>query len=178
MFKVLYLALIVLAFTFPLTIQARITPADIVNAKREDFTQKFNTYSPTSQQKINEVMDAINQANADSTAILGAIMIRQGNILDEYLSRKKFIETESIKDARYWVTFAHEAIDYQRQRVYIPVLTSESNLNGDLSNLLSNYRSQLSYARGTAVKSLDKVSKTVSGLGSQKVASQSAGGGE
>lgn len=179
------LVLALLFLTFSLTafqlvpeVQARVTPADIVNEKREDFTQKFNTYSPTSQQKIETVMDAINQANADSTAILGAIMIRQGNILDEYLSRKKFIESESIKDSRYWVTFAHEAIDYQRQRVYIPVLTSESNLNGDLSNLLSNYRSQLSYARGTAVKSLDKVSKTVSGLGSQKVASQSAGGGE
>lgn len=158
--------------------QARITPADILNQKRQDFTKTFNTYSPANQQKIQTVIDAINQSNADSTAILGAIMLRQGNILDEYLSRKKFVESESVKDSRYWVTFAHEAIDYQKQRVYIPVLNSQASINSDLNNLVANYKTQLAYARGTAVKSLDKVTNTVQGLGNQKVATGSAGGGE
>lgn len=179
----LSLFLLILTFTlfsspFTLPVQARITPTDIVNARREDFTKAFNSYTPANQQKIQDIMDAINQSNADTTAILGAIMTYQGNILDEYLSRKKFVETESIKDARYWLTFAHEAIDYQKQRVYIPVLTGQSNINSDLNNLLASYRSQLSYARGTAVKSLEKITATTQGLGSQKVATQSAGGGE
>lgn len=167
------------AILYTQPVLARVTPADILNERRGDFTKQFDRYSPAGQAKIQTVMDAINQANADSTAILSTIMLRQGNILDEYLSRKKFVETESIKDSRYWVTFAHEAIDYQKQRVYIPVLNGESNINSDLGNLLSNYKSQLAYARGTAVKSLDKLTNTIQGLGNQKVASQSAvGGGE
>lgn len=159
-------------------VEARITPQDIVDQKREDFTRMFNNYTPANQQKIQDIIDAINQDNANNTAVLEAIMLYQGQILDEYLSRNKFIETESIHDARYWLTFAHEAIDYQKQRVYIPILTSQSNINSDLLNLLSSYKSQLNYAQSTAVKSLNKIAATVKGLGSQKVASPSAGGGE
>lgn len=180
--KFLSLATVLLALlALPPLALARTTPEDIVNAQMETLNSTLNSYSPENQQKVRNIIRSTAKANANACTYLEAITARQGAILDEYLSRKNFQETQSIKDARYWLTFAHEAIDYQKQRVYLPQLTGEANIQRDLRVMINNFQSQLNYARGTAVKTQGKILGTVSGKGSQTIvdpttATQSGGG--
>lgn len=179
--RYIVLLLIILTTLFIITpppIHARITPEDIVNEKRAAYEAKIKTYLPANQQKLTQLEKAIAQVNKSRSEELEAIMFRQGQILDEYQSRKGGIETEAIKDARYWLTFAHEAIDYQKARIYIFNLTNESNIKSDANNLVASLQSQLNYARAQAIKSQNTISKTVAGLGSQKIAPEVIGGGE
>lgn len=138
----------------PSTIYARITPEDIVNSRREAYEAKVKNYSPQSRQKLENLSQKISVLNKIKTDELNAITKRQGEILDEYEKRLDFPENHSgIKNARYWLTFSHEAIDYQAAKIYIYNLSSEANIKNDALNLISQLQSELNYAKSTAEKS-------------------------
>lgn len=156
-------------YSIPPTIFARVTPEDIVNAKKGAYETRVKNYSPANQQKLTTLASAIAEVNKKRCEDLEQVMLYQAAILDEYQGRKGGVETEAIKDARYWLTFAHEAIDYQKARIYIFDLNGESNIKNDANNLISSLQTQLNYARSTAIKSQSFISKAVSGGGSQKI---------
>lgn len=145
------------------SVHARTTPEDIINAQRATFTQKLSRYSPSNQQKIKDADAKIALFNAEKTTILEDNMIRQGEILDEYARRKNITiapETDGIhrrdnpfENARYWVTYAHEAVAYQAAHIYIFNLTQESNIKGNINSQINAMQSDLNILRTKVAKS-------------------------
>lgn len=145
---------IIFLLTIPQTIFAkRITPEDIVNSKQVVYQEKVTNYSQASQQKLQKLSDQIAKLNKQRTDELTQIMNIQGVLLDEYESRQNGKNQAAIEKARYWLTFAHEAVAYQAAKIYIFNLTSETNIKSDAGNLVNLFKSELNYARSTVVNS-------------------------
>lgn len=91
-------------------------------------------------------------------------MLRQGQILDEYMSRNDMQEgsetdgihrnlSKPVENARYWLTYAHEAVAYQAAKVYIFNITSEGNIKSDLNREVDELSSDLNILRNKVLKS-------------------------
>ena len=141
--------------------QARVTPEDIVQEKRVVYEQKVKNYSPQNKQKLEKLANDIALVNKKRTSELENIMVAQGTILDEYESRQKGKNSEAIKNARYWITFAHEAVAYQAAKIYIYNLSSEQNIKNDALSLISQMTGELNYSRKTVLNSQTTLEKTV-----------------
>lgn len=122
---------------------ARTTPADIYNEQRQSYETKRQTYSLENQKKLDQYEQEIKTLNAFITHELEVNTLRQGEILDEYIRRNNIPtvpETDGIQrnlsdpveNARYWITYAHEAIAFQAAKNYLFTLTGESNINRDI----------------------------------------------
>lgn len=151
------IALTLLILTFFLlapTIHAkRITPEDIVNSKKQAYSQKIAQYSQGNKQKLEQVSKKIAETNKKRTGELSRIMLSQGEILDEYQKRLGDKSNDSIEKSRYWITFAHEAVAYQAAKIYVFDLTSEASLNNDAFATINKFQSELNYARAQVIKS-------------------------
>lgn len=154
---ILILVLISLTLLTPNS-YARITPEDIVNEKRQLFTQRSKSYSPQSKTKLETWEKKIAGFNKEKTDILDENMTRQAQILEEYVRRNPNAEVE---DARYWLTYAHEAVAYQAAKIYIFDLTSEKNINSDIVSTISILQSELNTLRGKVLKSQKIISELV-----------------
>jgi hypothetical protein len=158
MLKVLSALLLALIILLPQTAQGRITPEDIVNEKRATFNQRVKNYSPQSKEKLEIWEKKIAQFNKEKTDILDDNMVRQALILEEYARRNP---NENIEDARYWLTFAHEAVAFQAAKIHIFNLTSEKNINSDIISTITILQSELSTLRGKVIKSQKIISELV-----------------
>lgn len=132
---------------------ARTTPLDIVNSQRSDYEAKVKYYLPEDKQKLENISGQIAVINRKRTDQLDQIMLTQGKLLDEYLRRHDFKSTESTDRARYYITFAHEAVAFQAAKIYIYDLTSESHLSQDALSLINKFQSELEYAKNAVVHS-------------------------
>lgn len=146
-------------FLNPAIVSARITPEDIVNSKRDSYNSRVAAYSEASQQRLARVSDGIAEVNKRRTDQLSWIMESQARILDEYL-RRQGVEDEDIKKSRYWITYAHEAVAYQRAKIYIFDLNGEGNIDRDTNNLVGLFRSDLNSTRDKVINS-QRILKTV-----------------
>lgn len=162
--KVFFVFLAILVLSFPVLTQARITPEDQVNAKRETYEQRVKNYSKENQQKLEDLSLKISETNKRFADNLEQNLQRQGQILDEYVRRNNIQEDggkdgvhrnlfNKVANARYWLTFAHEAVAYQAAKVYIFNLTSEKNLKSDAINLISQFQIDLNSIRAKVIKS-------------------------
>ncbi len=152
----------------PSPVFARTTPADIVNSKLELYNQKVASYSLQSKQKLEEISQKIVALNKKRTDELERIVLVQGEILDEYQRRlgqedRPAYERrqDSIDTARYWITFAHEAIAYQAGKVYVFNLNGEANLRVDMLNTIGIFQSELEYARAKTIYTKGLLDKTL-----------------
>lgn len=132
---------------FPQTAQARITPEDIVQTKRETYEKKVVTYSLDSQQKLTKLAEKIAFYNHQRTGEMDKVMETQAAILDEYERRNPAKNKAGIKKARYWITYAHEAVAYQAAKIYILDLSSEVNIKNDALSLINLFSSELKSTR-------------------------------
>jgi hypothetical protein len=146
------------------SISARTTPADILNEQKQVYENRVKNYSPASKQKLTDLSQKIAALNKQATSDWETNMIRQGEILDEYMHRNNLQEgpetdgihrnlSNDVENARYWLTFAHEAVAYQAARVYIFDLTSETNINSDINRDVTQLSSDLNILRGKVLKS-------------------------
>lgn len=147
------LLFLIIALYFPVKSEARITPEDIVNSKREAYEKRVINYSFLHQQQLKSLAEKIAQVNKKRTDELDRAMIIQAAVLDEYERRQPGKNTEVIKNARYWVTYAHEAVAYQAAKIYIFELTSEGNLKNDALNTISLFQSELNSTRLKVIRS-------------------------
>ncbi len=153
MLQLSLLLLSCLSIIFPVAVLARITPEDIVNSKLSAYNQKVKNYSPSNQQKLTQLSTNIADINKKITNQWEMTMLRQGEVLDEYQNRNGGKESEGIKNARYWITYAHEATAYQAAKIYIFDLTLETNIKPDAVSTLSVFQSDLSVLKGKVKKS-------------------------
>lgn len=140
---------------------ARITPEDIVQEKKVTYETKVKSYSVINKQKLEKLAQDIALVNKKRTNELENIMIAQGNILDEYENRQKGKNAESIKNARYWITYAYESVAYQAAKIYIFSLTSENNIRNDALNLISQMAGELNSSRTKVINSQKTLEKTI-----------------
>lgn len=151
---------------------ARTTPEDIANQRKEEYNAKIKNYSPESKQKLEQFSQKIADLNKSQSDILEAIMLRQGQILDEYILRNKIelpVETDGIhrrdnpvEETRYWVTYAHEAVAYQAAHIYIVGVTGENNIDRDIINTISALQSDMGVLKGKVIKSQKVLEELVS----------------
>ncbi len=152
--KVVLLCLYIIAFlAVPLEIKARVTPEDIVNAQKEAYQVRVRSYSPEHQQKLEDLSRKIALVNKRRTDELEYIMVNQGAILDEYERRPGVKNIEVIEKARYWITYAHEAVAYQAAKIYIFNLSSEGNIRADANSAVNLFQSDLNSAGSKVINS-------------------------
>ncbi len=170
---VLTLFFIISLFIIPSITQARTTPEDIINAQKDTYNQRIKNYSASNKQKLQTASDKIELFNKEKTDLLETNMVRQGQILDEYMRRNHMEEgpetdgihrnlSKPVENARYWLTYAHEAVAYQAAKIYIFNLTSEGNINGDINSQISQLQSDLNTLRSKVVKSQQIIADLVS----------------
>ena len=87
-------------------------------------------------------------------------MIIQAQILDGHQKRLGK-ETEQIEKARYWITYAHEAVAYQAAKIYVFELSSEANLKSDMLSTISLFQNELNSTRSKIIKSQNILRETV-----------------
>lgn len=161
MFRTSLLLLVSLTALFPRSIFARVTPADLVNSQKADYNQKVSNYSLEDKRKLDKLSSEIAQINKTRTSQLWSIMYTQAAILDEYQKRIGGKTNDSIDKARYWITFAEEAVSYQEAKIYIYSLTSEKNIKADALNLISLFQSDLEGARSKVINSQNILKQTI-----------------
>lgn len=135
---------------FPNLIFARTTPEDIVNAKRGEYQKIVVKYSKDHQQKLAILSNNIASVNKKITDDLSTNMERQGQILDQYVSRHP---NADVTNARYWLTFAHEAVAYQAAHIYSFNLRGESAIKSNALSLISNLQFDINILAGKVEKS-------------------------
>ncbi|EKD90715.1 MAG: hypothetical protein ACD_30C00100G0005 [uncultured bacterium] len=163
MSKILPAVIFLLFLILTPTIQARTTPEDIVNAKKQEYNQRLQNYSPESKQKLADFERKIADLNKLITDDYETQMLRHGTILDEYIRRNEISErqgdgisrnlSEPVENSRYWITYAHEAVAYQAAKIYIPSLTGETNINRDITSQINILQSDINILRGKVTKS-------------------------
>lgn len=159
--------LILLGFIlFPGLVLARVTPEEIVNSQKEAYQAKVKNYSATNKQKLEKLSREIALVNKKRTNELENIMIAQASILDEYETRLRKSsgearKAEAIKNARYWITYAHEAVAYQAAKIYIFNLTSEGNIRTDAVFLINQMAGELNSSRTKVINSQVTLEKTI-----------------
>lgn len=172
MFKIILIFVISLILILPSSSFARTTPEDIINAQKEVYNQRIKNYSPENQQRVTKASEKVALFNKEKTAYLGALMERQGEILDEYIYRtgadpryatdgiKRNLEND-VENARYWLTYAHEAVAYQAAKVYVINLTSEASIKGNINSTISSMEYDLNTLRGKVIKSQNIIKELV-----------------
>lgn len=142
---------------------ARTTPEDILNAKRQTYNAKVKKYSPENQQKLESLGVKIALVNKSITDDWEKKSLRQGQILDEYIKRNGLQEenqdgihrnlSNKVENARYWLTYAHEAVAYQAAKIYIFNLTHEKNIKQDSLSQINELNSDLNALKSKVQKS-------------------------
>lgn len=124
-----------------------------MNSKREAYESRVKNYSPESKQKLENLADKIAEVNKRRTDELDRIMVSQASILDEYERRSGGRNAEQIKQSRYWITYAHEAVAYQAAKIYVFNLSSEGNIKGDVNSTINLLQSELNSTRSKVIYS-------------------------
>lgn len=162
--KVILIALLFSFFLFPFSISARTTPEDIYNEKRQAYETRRQTYSLENQKKLDQYEQEIKTLNAFITQELENNTLRQGEILNEYISRNNIPtvpETDGIQrnlsnpveNARYWITYAHEAIAFQAAKNYMFGLSGEANIDRDIVVQIQALQGDTGVLKGKVEKS-------------------------
>ena len=138
---------------------ARVTPEDIVNSKKDAYASVVKSYSLDHQQRLKTLSEKIAQVNKFRTDQLENIMETQASILNEYESRNSK-DVEGIKKARYWITFAHEAVSFQAAKIYVFELSNEANIKRDTLSTISLFQNDLESTRNKVINS----QKTLGGV--------------
>ena len=149
---------------FVSTTFARTTPEDIYNEKLQGYESKRQTFSLENQKKLDLYQDEIKKLNAFITQELENNTLRQGEILNEYIIKNDIPtvpETDGIKrnltdpveNARYWITYAHEAIAFQAAKNYLFSLSSEANVDRDITIQIQALQGDIGVLKGKVDKS-------------------------
>ncbi len=170
--KLLFTFLTVIVLLLPNSISARTSPEDIINSQKDSFNQKLNSYSAGGRSKITEFDKKIADLNRKQTTELEALMVYQGAILEEYMRRHNVIDRQSdgvsrnlsdpVENARYWLTYAHEAVAFQAGKIYILNLTSEANIKRDIQSTANALQNDISVLKNKVIKSQNIIEQLVS----------------
>ena len=126
--------------------------------------KKTQLFSLENQKKLDLYEEEIKKFNAFITQELENNTLRQGEILNEYILRNDIPtvpETDGIQrnlsdpveNARYRITYAHEAIAFQAAKNYLFSLSSESNIDRDITLQISALQGDIGVLKGKVDKS-------------------------
>jgi hypothetical protein len=162
-FSLIVLLSLLTLYASPFTLYARTTPDDILREQRDVYNMRVKNYSPENQKKLAEFEQKVAAMNKNQTDILEAKMVRQGEILNEYVFRQGIEERQAdgisrnlsdpVENARYWVTYAHEAVAYQAAKHYIFDLTGENNIKANINSKINQLANDVDILAGKVDKS-------------------------
>jgi hypothetical protein len=163
-FKLILVLSLISYLVLPITIFARVNPESIYNDARETYEKKRQTYSLENQKKLDQFEEEIKGLNAFITGELENNTLVQGEILDEYIRRKDIPTvpetdgirrnlTDPVENARYWITYAHEAIAFQAAKNYLFSLGSESTVDRDIVLQINSMQADIGVLKGKVEKS-------------------------
>lgn len=158
----LFLSLILL-LSLVGTAEARVTPDDIYQAKRSEFTNNLDKISDNGlKSNILEADWAIKEINQSVTRRYDGDMAILAGIVSELEQRadRQKRENPFLENALYWVTFAHEAVAYQKIQDYTPNLSGNSPLAA-IKSSSNRLRGDLNTLKGKILKAKTMVKKAV-----------------
>ena len=142
---------------------ARTTPQDTIDEAQNSYNQRVKSYSVVHQKQLDQFSKDVTALNKQETDYLENIVLKQGEILDEYVKRNNINENggedgvhrsnDPVSTTRIAITRVHEAIAYQAAHAYILNLTSESNIKNAANNAVANLQSDLSRVRESTIYS-------------------------
>ncbi len=166
-----FLTLLTTTYNLP-TVSARTTPDDILREQREVYNMRVKNYSPENQKKLAEFEQKVAALNKYQTDVLEAKMTRQGEILNEYVFREGIQERQAdgitrdlsdpVENARYWITYAHEAVAFQAAKHYIFDLSGEANIKANVTSKINQLANDIDILAGKVDKSQKLVEALVS----------------
>lgn len=159
---IIVVAITLINFITVMPVFARVTPEDIVHSQREAYKSRVVNYSAEHKQKLEQLSANITRVNKTRTDDLERNMETQAAILDEYERRANGKNAEGLKKARYWITYAHEAIAYQAAKIYIFNLSGEKNIKNDALSTIGLFQSDLNSARTKAIGSQKVLQEVIS----------------
>ncbi len=158
-----FLISIISIFLFTPIIYARTTPADIVNEERQVYNQKVKNYSALNQKRLESLSKKIADLNKEKTKYLENLILKQGEILDEYVKRFNIKEeggrdgitrsSDPVAVVRIEITRAHESVAYQAAKIYIPSLSGQTNIKPDSLSLVNRLQYDMNLVRKSAIYS-------------------------
>lgn len=163
-YSVIFILLFSLLALLPQTTFARTTPEDIVNTQINSYNQSIRNYSAPNKQKLETWGKNIEVFNDLKSTELEHLMETQGAILDEFIRRSEVAEkkmtdgknrnlSDPIENARYWLTYAHEAAAYQAAKVYVFNATGESAINQNIISTINTMQGDINVLKGKVQKS-------------------------
>lgn len=145
------------------TVEARVTPDDIYQERRAEFKKGLDKIN--NEKVKSDVLEAdwtLKEINQNVTGRFDKDMAILAGIVSELEQRvdKQEKENPYLEDALYWVTFAHEAVAYQKIQDYTPNLSGNTPLAA--IKLSSNrLRGDLNTLKGKILKAKTMVKKAV-----------------
>lgn len=153
--------LILYLLIFPNFAFARVTPEDILNQQQQLYLERVKSYSAQSKETLEQFSLKISQLNKLATDQLSINIDRQSQILDEYLNRQSGRSTPAIDNARYWLTYAHEAVAFQAAKVYVFNLTTPANIKTAILYQINSLESDINLLSSKVIKSQKIIRETV-----------------
>lgn len=154
------------------TASARTTPDDILREQREVYNMRVKNYSAENQKKLAEFEQKVAAMNKYQTDVLESKMRRQGEILNEYVFREGIEERQAdgitrnlsdpVENARYWITYAHEAVAFQAAKHYIFDLSGEANIKANITSKINQMGNDIDILAGKVDKSQKLVEALIS----------------
>lgn len=162
--SLLFILVTLVGFNFAGPAFARTTPEDIYNEQLQGYEAKRQTFSLENQKKLDQYQQEIKNLNTFITGELEHNTLRQGEILNEYILRNDIPTvpetdgirrnlTDPVENARYWITYAHEAIAYQAAKNYLFSLSSEANIDRDITLQINALQGDTGVLKGKVEKS-------------------------
>lgn len=163
-FSLLFILVILIGFNFAGQVSARTTPEDIYNEQLQAYEAKRQTFSLENQKKLDQYQEEIKRLNTFITGELEHNTLRQGEILNEYILRNDIPTvpetdgirrnlTDPVENARYWITYAHEAIAFQAAKNYLFNLSTEANIDRDITLQINALQGDTGVLKGKVEKS-------------------------
>lgn len=156
-------------FSDPGIISARVTPEDIYQQKRSDFTDSLSKIQD--QKKKQTVISADQELKKINQSVCNRFQVdidKMAAILEEEKLRQGATKTivaygqgsTPLDSAAYYLNYAAEALAYQKIQDYTPNI-SESNLAGGINNSSGNLRNNLEILQGKIFRAKTEMKKAI-----------------
>lgn len=152
-----------------MSVLARVTPNDIYQQTRADFTANLSKISdPVKRQLVVQADETLKDINQRVCNRWENDLNKMAAILDEEKSRQKVTKTivaygqgnTPLDDAAYYLNYAAEALAYQKSQDYTPYI-SNSNLAAAINNSSANLRSSLAVLQSKILRAKAEVKKAI-----------------
>lgn len=164
----LFILLLIVVLSSPMSASARITPEDIYKERRAQFEIQLSKISdPAKKDIVIKADKMLNEINQKVCERFDEDVTKMAAILEELKRRAGVTETvvafgqgdTTLDKAAYWVNYAQEAVAFQKIQDYTPQIGSDPSIG--IANSQANLRSSLVGLQQKIIRAKNEVKKAL-----------------